>query len=376
MSAAAFNHTARPAASGTKHRRVIRKIGSDFETIGDHSYRNCSVIHFDGREYVFSHRAILTLVTTAGCNAACKFCSNEVTFTPSGPYLSHNDRLERTLAFAELAGVKKVAFTGGEPTAAPQRLYDLVKGVAPRFERGRLHTNGVGLRRPVKTPEGERELLPALIDVGVTGASISVASHDPSANREIMRLTGSWTGMSEDDLRYVTSFSNEEFSPRLSCVLTEEGVRTAKDIDAYIGWGRELGFRRFIFRSCSQIPDEFVKETEFSEYNEASYIPIDPLVEKFRSNSMYRETFSQHKSDSHVHVFQGEDGVVVDIDASSEEVDPDPKIRRLNVMPDGVTYTSWIDPRSFLFPDESETVLNSLRRELPLLAGRVAGGVT
>ncbi len=360
-----------PECADPAARRVVRRIGAEFEQVGDGRYQNCNVLHFDGNEYVFSHRAILTLVTTAACNAACKFCSNEVTFTPSGPYLAPSPQLERTVAFAELAGVTKVAYTGGEPTAAPQKLYDLVRTVSPRFRRSRLHTNGFGLPRPVQTPDGERALLPALIDAGMTGVSVSVASHITEDNHRVMRLKGKWDGLSDDDLRYISAHSDERFSPRLSCVLTHESVLTADDIIGYVDWGVGLGFRRFIFRSCSQIPDEFTKVTDFSDFNSSSYIPIEPIVLRLREHGDFRETYQQHKTDSHVHVFERSDGVVIDIDESSEEVDPDPKIRRLNVMPDGVTYTSWIDPRSWLFPDEADRAATSIRKELPLL---LAGG--
>ncbi|MFB7785210.1 radical SAM protein [Streptomyces vinaceus] len=348
-------------------RGVIRRIGEDFESHDGNSYQNCSIVRFDGADYVFSHRAILTLVTTATCNAACKFCSNEITFTPNGPFLEPNARLERTLDFAQLAGVRKVAFTGGEPTANPTKLYHLVKAVAPRFDRARLHTNGFGLDKPVQTETGEQQLLPALIESGMTGASLSVAHHDPVINRQVMRIKGRWGGMSDEDLKWVAGFSSERFTPRLSCVLSSESVHDTKGILEYIEWGRSLGFKRFIFRSCSQIPDVFQKETTYSEFNEVEYIPIEPLVQELDAHPEFRSTYVQHKTDSHVHVYRYGDDVTVDIDESSEEVDPDQKIRRLNVMPDGATYTSWIDPRSHLFADERDIVERSISRELPLL---------
>ncbi|WP_250404508.1 radical SAM protein [Streptomyces cellostaticus] len=331
-------------------------------------YQNCNVLHFDGTEYLFSHRAILTLVTTASCNAACKFCSNEITFTPNGPFLEMNPDLGRVIDFAELAGVRKVAFTGGEPTANPAKLARLVSAVAPRFHRARLHTNGFGLAKTVETPHGHRELLPVLIASGLTGASLSIAHHETTTNRHIMRIKGRWGGMSEDDVRWVASHASDRFTPRLSCVLSSEGVHKLKDILEYIEWGVSLGIKKFIFRSCSQIPEPFQKGTAYSDYNEAEYIPIEPLVREFGMLDGVQETYTQHKSDSHVHVFQLGDDVTVDIDESSEEEDPDSKIRRINVMPDGVAYTSWIDPRSHLFADDATRVSDTIRRELPLLS--------
>jgi len=346
---------------------VLRRIGETFEAHDGRQYQNCNIMAFDGRQYVFSHRAIMTLVTTATCNAACRFCSNEITFTPDGPYLEPTDRLARTVAFAVLAGVAKVAITGGEPTGNPAKLYELTRAVAPNFCRTRLHTNGFGLRRTVETPAGPTTLLPALIDAGLTGASLSVAHHDQARNHEVMRIKGRWPGLSDEYLRWIAGHRDERFTPRLSCVLSPDGVYTVPDMLRYLDWGIGLGFRTFIFRSCSQIPEPFQKPTAYSRFNTEGYLPIEPIVSALRGHPDFRQTYEQHKSDSHVHVYRYRDEVTVDVDESAEEVDPDPKIRRLNVMPDGVTYTSWIDPRSWLFDDEREIALRSARRELPLL---------
>jgi hypothetical protein len=363
----------RQGAVASTGRLVLRTIGAEPQEHAGTLYRNCNIVAFDGDEYVFSHRAILTLVTTAACNAACKFCSNEITFTPAGPYLEVTDRLERTLAFAEVAGVRKAAFTGGEPTANPAKLYELVNVVAARFPRSRLHTNGFGLGRSVQTPGGARQLLPALVDSGLTGVSVSLAHHDPAVNAVIMRMKGRWKGVTEDDLRWIAGFRSPSFAPRLSCVLSSEGVHDVTGIIEYIEFGYRLGFRNFIFRSCSQIPDQFQKDTEYSNYNNVEYMPIEPLIVQLRQHD-FIETYAQHKSDSHVHVFRYRDDTTVDIDESSEEEDPDPKIRRVNVMPDGVTYTSWIDPTRYLFRDDAATAAASARLELPVLASSDPAG--
>jgi molybdenum cofactor biosynthesis enzyme MoaA len=350
-------------------RRVVHRIGSTPENYSDEVYWNASVVAFDGAEYVISRRAILTLVTIAGCNAACKFCSNEITFTTKGPYLTHGARLERVTQLALLAGIRKIAYTGGEPTVSPQRLYNLVASTARRFSKARLHTNGLGLLNPVPTDEGEQILLDALIGVGLTGASISVAHFDPDVNNSIMRFKTVRRGLDEQALMQIGSrASTKPFSARLSCVLSPDGIKDLDDILAYVAWGRRLGFRKFIFRSPSGIPDMYAKPTEYSRYNAETHISIDPITEALGAKRRWVETFSQHKTDSHVHTYRVEDEVLVDIDESSEEADPDAKIRRLNVMPTGIVYTSWIDPYSYLFDDDRERAELDGRRELPSLA--------
>ncbi|MEU9509343.1 radical SAM protein [Micromonospora sp. NPDC048170] len=339
------------ADAETPRRRVIHTIGETPEEFDGETYWNAKIIEFDGATYVFSKRAILTMVVVAACNAACHFCSNEITFTPSGPYLKYDERLKRIKDFAHVAGVTKIAYTGGEPTMHPQRLYDLVSQMNPGFRRARLHTNGSGLFKAVQTENGEQLLLPALIDAGMTGASVSVAHHDTETNQRIMAFGRGWSGMSEEMLRRVADFRSDRFQPRLSCVMTHDGVRTVEHILEYMKWGRELGFRNFIFRSCSEIPNEYQKPTAFSEYNDDNYIPIDPLVDELDAMNLFTKTYQQRKSDSKVDVYTWDD-ITFDIDESSEEPDPDRKIRRLNVMTNGVAHTSWIDPLSVLFEED------------------------
>ncbi|HEX4088950.1 MAG TPA: radical SAM protein [Trebonia sp.] len=351
------------ARAAQADRHVVRRIGEAGEVIDGTLFRNCTIIRFDGHDYIFSARAILTMVVVAACNAACRFCSNEITFTPSGPYLTYDERLRRVKDFALLAGVTKIAYTGGEPTLQPQRLYDLMRAMNPGFRRSRLHTNGSGLFKDVLTADGTtRPLLPALIEAGLTGASVSVAHHDRAANEEIMRFKRGWASTPEDALSAVASHRSDAFTPRLSCVMSHDGLHTVADILRYIEWGRALGYRNFIFRSCSAIPEEFEKPTAFSSFNNTNYLPIDPICEQLGRLPFLRRTYRQRKSDSKVDVYQWDD-MTIDVDESSEEQDPDRKIRRLNVMTNGIVYTSWIDPLSVLFGEDLAAAEAARRRE-------------
>jgi molybdenum cofactor biosynthesis enzyme MoaA len=344
---------------------VLRTIGSQPEEFEGQLFWNCNIVSWDGQTYVFSHRAILTIVVVAACNAACRFCSNEITFTPSGPFLKWDERLKRVKDFALLAGVTKVAFTGGEPTLNPQALHDLVAAVTPGFRRARLHTNAHGLFKKVDTGNGARDLLPALIAKGLTGVSVSVAHHDQEVNRSVMRFARTWNGMPDAALAEIAAHRSEQFVPRLSCVMTHEGVNSMESMVEYMAWGRALGFRHFIFRSCSEIPSEFQKPTAYSEYNNVNHLSIEPIVAALDRSGRFEKVYQQRKSDSKVDVYRWDD-VTFDVDESSEEADPDRKVRRLNVMPDGGAYTSWIDPLAVLFDDDRALAERSRRREFQL----------
>lgn len=349
-------------------RYVVRRIGEAGEVIDGTLFRNCTIIRFDGHDYIFSARAILTMVVVSACNAACSFCSNEITFTPSGPYLTFDERLKRVKDFALLAGVTKIAYTGGEPTLQPQRLYELMRAMNPGFQRSRLHTNGSGLFKDVAMADGTTSrLLPALISTGLTGASVSVAHFDQLQNESVMRFKRGWVSTSEDTLTEVASYRSGSFTPRLSCVMTNDGLHKVPDILQFVEWGRSLGYRNFIFRSCSAIPEEFQKPTAFSSFNNLNYIPIEPITEQLDQLPFLRRVYRQRKSDSKVDVYRWDD-VTIDIDESSEEPDPDRKIRRLNVMTNGIAYTSWIDPLSVLFREDLTSAEVARRREFGVTA--------
>ncbi|MFL4910556.1 hypothetical protein ACJ6WF_47545 [Streptomyces sp. MMS24-I2-30] len=191
---------------------------------------------------------------------------------------------------------------------------------------------------------------------------MSVAHHEAETNKRVMALPRTWDGKSDDALADIASRAGESFTPRLSCVMTDDGISSVTDMVTYLEWGYALGYRRFIFRTCSEIPDGFKKPTDYSVYNDRNARSIEPLSSEFQRLRDAELIFRQRKSDSKVDVFRWRDAVI-DLDESSEELDPDGKIRRLNVMPDGVVYTSWISPTSNLFADDRPIVKRSAAKE-------------
>ena len=334
----------------------LLKVFKEPELYRDMSVWNANLIEYEGKEYLISHRAILTVTTTATCNAACPFCYNDITFTPDNKYLNVTSKVIRALTLAKVAGVKKVALSGGEPTANPPKLLALLRIIAPDFPKIWMHTNGLNLLR--KLPQGG-DLLEHLLDEGLTGISISIAHFDQSANGQIMVLDGGYRGLTDEDLRELSERCRERnVSLRLSCVLTSDGIRTVDDIAQYMSWGESLGIRRFVFRAAARIPSVFSLRTKEAAYNRSQALDIKPMVEAIGSWPEMHETFQEHKTDSHLHVFS-RGTTVVDFDASSEEIDPpDRKIRRLNLMPNEVLYSSWLDPRSVIFEEDLPIALD------------------
>ncbi|HDR7544572.1 radical SAM protein [Bacillus sp. CH_442] len=343
------------------------KVFKEPEVYKGTRYWNANLIEFEGKEYIVSHKAILTLVTVSSCNAACKFCSNDITYNPNGSYMKFNEELKRLLDFSVLGGINKVAFSGGEPTANPQKLYDLASHFIPNFKTSRIHTNGYGLMHSISNGEKQFSLLEGLMEKNLSGITLSIAHNNHDINQEIMRFNGRWKGLTESDIDNIINISNNELSIRMSCVLTSKGVKSVDDMLRYIEWGRSLGVKRFIFRSPSWIPSEYAKETAVTRYNRLNHVNIDPITDALDKHPDFKIKFSEHKTDSHVHVYTYNNDVTIDIDASSEEPDPDNKIRRIIVMANQVPYTSWINPHSYLFDNHQEIAMNAARKEFPKL---------
>lgn len=334
--------------------KIVRLIGNSPENVCGHDYANSKLVEYQGKHWVVSNKAILTVVVAKACNSSCKFCSNEITFTPDKPYLRWNESLEKIRDFCSIAKIEKVAFTGGEPTLVPHRLLELVKGFSPITRRRRIHTNGFNLLNPVSGGTEGESLLEALGEAGINGVSLSVAHPDPATNEIVMR-NGKWPGLNDRGISAIAEICNRRgISIRLSCVMTHESIRSLSDIDQYIAWGKRLGIKKFIFRAASVIPREFSLDTNFTQYNQYNWIDLRPIVKEFRNRKDWELVFFQDKTDSYLHVFKSRDGVLIDIDESSEEIDPDPKIRRLILMPDGELYTSWLDDKAKLFDQALE----------------------
>lgn len=344
---------------------IIHKIGERTEQIGEYEYRNSKVVRFEGKTWVVSDKTILTVVALSACNSACQFCSNGVTFTPRGRYLKWGSNHERLMRFCFAAQIEKVAFTGGEPTLNPEALLALAGPFFRGVKKCRLHSNGFRILAPVKGSEGPEPLVVALVRAGLNGLSLSVAHHDRATNEQVMRHGTRWAGLDDEAIRRAVTLGGERgLSIRLSCVMTHIGVRCVKDIDHYLAWGRSLGVKRFIFRSCSPIPAEYSQKSSFSKFSTDNWIDIRPIIRVFAGRTEWTSIFSQEKTDSFVHVFRHEDGTVVDLDESSEQVDPDPKVRRLILMPDGYAYTSWLDNRTRLFENPLENDAFCRRRSI------------
>jgi cyclic pyranopterin phosphate synthase len=120
----------------------------------------------------------LRISLTAACNYACTYC------VPKGKQL-HRARhelddsqfLQAVDALADVAGIRKLRITGGEPLLSP-RLVPFLQGVMRRsFEDVSITTNGQLLQ----------SRLPLLLDAGLKRINISLDTLNPIAFQRICR---------------------------------------------------------------------------------------------------------------------------------------------------------------------------------------------
>lgn len=305
-------------------------------------YNNAKCISWGNRFYIVSNKAVLTINCTERCNAYCFFCYNSKTFMKQNVYLDvESEKIRKILCFSRKAGIEIVSLTGGEPTLNPIRLIelaDLCKKYG--FKHLRLHTNGYKLLEEYIYKGHKRKLIDHLILAGVNELSISLASHKPEINKKIMNIE-SYEKVDEILSQNICG----QISVRLSCYVCDIGIRTFRDMKAYIKWGEERNVNNFIFRMERKHEEERIEKNMLD------------FVKNFLKEG-FRITFSHHKSDSYIYELKNSKSIIT-LNYAMEEEEDDKKIRRLIVMPDGIVYSSWINPASYLFPDEKKLVLDN-----------------
>lgn len=312
----------------------------------DQVFTRARLVEYDGKKYAVNPQAMLTINCTSRCNANCFFCYNRLTFMRDEAYVSWDTpQLERAMEFARRAGIRTVTLTGGEPTLDPKKLLGLLKKSKEKgFSTVRLHTNGVLLNQSLQYGGRRRPLWKHLAEGGLDELSISIADYRPERNRQIMKIDNlSWIQ------NYPLQLTKQGISVRFSCYLCSQGVSSAEEIQQYLTFAKEQGVSNVIFRIA---PEAGKKDREY----------LAALCEELKRWG-WRQGYHHEKSDSIIYEFKKEERSLTLSDVR-EETDPDAKIRRLIYMPDQVVYTSWLDPSSYLFPDDAQVIGSFANQEI------------
>lgn len=306
--------------------------------VGGSLIRKAAPLSYGGNNYVINPNAMLTINCTVQCNAKCFFCYNNLSFMCPGNYVDAADpELHRALEFAKRGGLKTVALSGGEPTLNPAKLIALVAAVKSYgFPIIRLHTNGYRLNEPITIEGRTLPLWKHLDEAGIGDISVSVADYRPDRNLSIMKLD-TLSKLAET----LPAMTRSGMAIRLSCYLCGAGIHTPEDVRHYLDFARANGVRAVILRKTPTAP-------------QADLDYFDTLLRMLEADG-WALRFSCQKPDALIYELEKED-FRLSFSCTSEEYDPDQKIRRLIYMPNKVVYTSWIDPSSCLFEQDIPAV--------------------
>lgn len=114
-----------------------------------------------------------TITLTRSCNLRCDFCYAQKTYYRPGDVLPFAG-FKRIVDFCEVAGVKYIVLTGGEPTLYPQ-LFDALQYIGTRTRKmiPALTTNGIRLRN--------KSFCSRLVECGLEYVDISLKGQDGAA---------------------------------------------------------------------------------------------------------------------------------------------------------------------------------------------------
>jgi len=113
------------------------------------------------------------------CNNRCVFCIDGLPKREDRSYMPWEE-MQRELKFWHDSGTRSVGFLGGEPTTYPKIIQSVAYAKELGYTRIAIATNAVRLRKP--------EFTDAIVDAGLTRATISMHGHTAELEDKITRV--------------------------------------------------------------------------------------------------------------------------------------------------------------------------------------------
>ena len=180
----------------------------------------------------------LTLyVRTKFCNAKCAFC----TFANTAEKFNESKYIEVIKEITSKIKLKKIAFTGGEPTLYWDQFKSMVniaKDLSPDSKLT-MNTDGLRLQRLFEDP----------ISNIFTNIHISRHHWDDNINNEIFK-TKTPTG---EILKYIQTLSENPYQVQLSCNLIKGYMDSKDKLYQYLEWVNTLGINNVGFVSLMPV---------------------------------------------------------------------------------------------------------------------------
>ncbi|MCP3097890.1 radical SAM protein [Myxococcus sp. K15C18031901] len=209
-------------------------------------------------------RSFSVLPVAKACQATCAFCFSKASVSDLARQRSAS--LEQQLEWADLArerGAERAVITGGgEPTLLPPTtLRSLVRGLAERFPKTLLITNGARL---------DAGHLRALRDEGLTTLALSRHGVTPEDDARIM-------GLSVDAGALARAFG---LRSRAICVLQRGGVDDVSKVLAYLERSARDGFDEVCFKELyvSSLSENPWAPSAVNRYCETHQVPLGVVL--------------------------------------------------------------------------------------------------
>jgi len=216
--------------------------------------------YFDKESYPVEDPYTLLYVRFKGCNAHCKFCEyqNDANIFNEEKFFNILNELKGKVI------VKKIAFTGGEPTMDLDKFKHIITETRRIIQDTYLvvNTNGSKLKELFTDPR---------ITAKIDNFSISRHHYDDDKNNEIFGIET----ISTKDLKKLRKQTGRKKLLHLSCNLTKGYIDNEKEVINFLEYANYLKMKTVGFVSLMPIND-------FSKDNFIDFNALDLLNENFR----------------------------------------------------------------------------------------------
>ncbi|HEY3838819.1 MAG TPA: radical SAM protein [Bryobacteraceae bacterium] len=247
------------------------------------------VVRFDlwGQPVTVYANANFSIYSAQPCNAACRFCVEELRPASRGALLKSQRQIERDDA-TYFAALEKsldavrplsptISITGGEPSK-DRRLPDLLKIVSRYWgPRKTLTTNGSGLRDP--------GVIDSVCEAGLDHLNISVAHPDRERNIGLMRLPLALTVPQLAEVVRLAQAAGTRV--RLSCVLLREAVHSLETVSEYLAFARSVGVTNVIFRQLMRTDPLTHLDNPVISYSNLQRVKVEPILELISNHPQF-----------------------------------------------------------------------------------------
>ena len=358
------------------------KVGTEREILFDKSLRekrhetydinNYELVDYtfkDGGDRKVYKNFNFSIFLTDKCNADCKFCVAQLryehknlmynkekiipdTITPSdiryaGYKEKYLQRLEEVLSTIRPLN-PSVSITGGEPTINPDLLMDVMYLVNKyNFRKRTLTTNGSYL---------SHNMIKKFAKYKLDHINISIPHYDPKVNHALMAMHPLERNefMILDSLKENIDFiKNEGISPRISCLLTKEGISTVEDIKRYIDiFNKYYWCDNFIFRQMMQ-HDKTAINQEKIEYCDKNVVYLDDIWKEMDKDEYFTPYLNLIGYYYYVEIYK-HNNITIASEAADLNVQYNEKKKNKDLVyemvfhPNGNLCGSWIDKEDIL----------------------------